>query len=129
MTLAQDYAKALFDMKGAGTKTDAHGLIGAFIASLKRRGHLKLIPRIYAEYGKLAFEAERRRPKLLLANEGEKKNAATCAHQFLPANTAVEVCVDPLLVSGFVVSGSDFRYDTSGRRSLIELYHTLIATR
>lgn len=129
MSLATDYATALFESNRASEKKDERALMQNFMQGLKRRGHLKLLPKIAAEYEKLEQHAMRSRPKIAMARESDKAAAVAKAREFLPDGTAVEVCVDPTLVSGFVVSGPDFRYDASGRRSLLDLYHKLVSSR
>jgi hypothetical protein len=51
--IAADYAKALYEAGG----TAAH--LRNLRAALKRRGHEKLLPQIFAEYKKLALGAGR----------------------------------------------------------------------
>ena len=54
MTLATQYARALY----ASKVPDAERLSG-LRAALKRRGHEKLLPRIVAEYERLAVQEKR----------------------------------------------------------------------
>lgn len=49
--IAQDYAKALFELEKPSTKN--------LRAVLERRGHMKLLPKIFAEYQKLILQKER----------------------------------------------------------------------
>ena len=51
--LATDYAKALYEL---GEK---HEHLQGLTEALKRRGHEKLLPQIFAEYKKLVLGAER----------------------------------------------------------------------
>ena len=51
--IATDYAKALYQLTG---KSD---VLGNLRTVLKRRGHEKLLPQIFAEYKKLVLGAER----------------------------------------------------------------------
>ena len=54
MTLATQYARALY----ASTAPDAERLSG-LRAALKRRGHEKLLPQIFAGYTRLALQEKR----------------------------------------------------------------------
>lgn len=51
--IATDYAKALFELGGSEKR------LASLRSVLKRRGHEKLLPQIYAEYRKLALGKER----------------------------------------------------------------------
>lgn len=64
--IAADYAKALYALK-----PKAEHLQG-LKALLKRRGHQKLLPRIYSEYCKLELAAERRKRAAEVTPEAER---------------------------------------------------------
>lgn len=125
MNLAQQYAKGI-DEASRG-KRSAHELFAAVLLALKRRGHEKLMPRIYAELRKL--QARRPAAEVRYAREADKAVALAKAKELLAevAPTELELCEDPGLISGYAIRGSDFRYDASARRSLIELYKRLVA--
>ena len=59
MSIASEYAQALFEAAKDG-RTDARTLAKNLKASLERRGHLKLLPRIASEWQKLYLRDERR---------------------------------------------------------------------
>ena len=63
MELAHQYAKALFESE--------RPTVAKLRDALERRGHLKLLPRIFAEYQKLLLQQDRRiaRSKVTPAQE------------------------------------------------------------
>lgn len=61
MLLAAQYAKALKSLTGEHSRS-AEKILGGLREALKRRGHLSLLPRIFAEYEKLELR-EARVPK------------------------------------------------------------------
>lgn len=63
MELAAQYARALFEAEKP--------TVAKLREALERRGHLKLLPRIFSEYQKLALELDRReaRNKITPAQE------------------------------------------------------------
>jgi len=58
MNLAASYAKALFELVEAAPHKGSEYLTN-LKASLKSRGHQKLLPRIFSEYQKLEIQKER----------------------------------------------------------------------
>lgn len=64
MELAAQYARALYEAKDKSLPN--------LRAALKRRGHEKLLPRIYAEYKKLLTGAERRAAAAKVTPEAER---------------------------------------------------------
>jgi len=61
-----DYAKALYQT------TSRSDLLKNLRELLKRRGHEKLLPRIYSEYKKLVLEEHRRKQSAHVTPEAEK---------------------------------------------------------
>jgi F0F1-type ATP synthase delta subunit len=68
--IAADYAKALFDISKNQTP-DVRFLENAR-AALARRGHSKLLPRIYAEYQKLLLARERAAARARITHAQER---------------------------------------------------------
>ena len=64
MDIAQQYAKALFEIE----KPSAVSLRKA----LEKRGHIKLLPRIFAEYKKLQL-GQKRREQAQTINPGQER--------------------------------------------------------
>jgi len=129
MTLAETYARALHEAGEAPKAPARHVLFAHFIAVLQRRGHEKLLPRIEKEYMKLLARAERNTVRVRVAHKKDEAAAKKAAAEFsVPGTHAPHVIVDESLVSGYVISGPDFRYDASGKRALLELYKELTAT-
>ena len=61
-----DYAKALYQAEGKP------GLLKNLRELLKRRGHEKLLPRIYSEYKKLVLAEHRRKQAATVTPAAEK---------------------------------------------------------
>ena|SRR3989344_772139 len=128
MTLAQTYARALYETEGTTGTANRAALFGNFVAALKRRGHGKLLPRIEKEYAKLVAQGKKNIVHIRIAREKDRaaaqKSVAALSKKGEPAAKTV---VDTALVSGFMVSGRDFRFDATGRRALLQLYKKLTA--
>lgn len=62
--IAQDYAKALFELEKPS--------LPRLREALMRRGHLKLMPRIFAEYQKLLLQKERHKVHAKITPERER---------------------------------------------------------
>ncbi|HEX8994033.1 MAG TPA: hypothetical protein VF803_02145 [Candidatus Paceibacterota bacterium] len=58
MTTSAAYAHALFELS-AKEPERGETYVRNLVSTLKRRGHSKLLPRIFAEYQKLALKKER----------------------------------------------------------------------
>lgn len=69
MTLARMYAEALWKA-GQGKTVKEH--TKNLVTALKRRGHLKLLPRIAAEYEKLEERKERSKKYSTITPESEQ---------------------------------------------------------
>ena len=63
--IATDYAKALYSLGSKANMAHVREV-------LKRRGHEKLLPRIYAEYQKLELQAKRRVEAAAVTPEKER---------------------------------------------------------
>ncbi len=64
--IEKDYAKALYSL------TSKSDLLEKMRVALKRRGHEKLLPRIYAEYKKLELAKNRAQMHALITPEKER---------------------------------------------------------
>ncbi len=128
MTLAQTYARALYEAEGTTGPANRAALFGNFVAALKRRGHGKLLPRIEKEYLKLIAQGKKNVIHVRVAREKDRaaaqKSVAALSKKGEPT---AKIVVDSALVSGFMISGRDFRFDATGRRTLLELYKKLTA--
>ena len=58
MTIASQYAKALYDLVEKNEK-EGKSYLKNLRQALERRGHIKLLPQIFSEYKKLAISRER----------------------------------------------------------------------
>lgn len=69
MTLARMYAEALSKAEQGKTMKET---VQHLLIALKRRGHLKLLPRIVAEYEKLQERSARSKAYTKVTKEGEQ---------------------------------------------------------
>ena len=128
MTLEKEYAQALLTVTRSRSEAGKRTLLPRLREILKRRGHEKLLPRIFAEYEKLLERQTKRGVKVSFARERDRTQALKAAKEFAAEKiTEMELCLEPALVSGFIISGANTRYDASGKRALLELYRQLIA--
>jgi len=127
MTLAQTYARALYEAGNTAGAPKHAVLFENFIAALKRRGHGKLLPRIEKEYVKIAALAKKNTVRVRIAREKDRPAAQQRAAELSLEGAAAHTVLDKTLVSGFMVSGRDFRFDATGRRALLQLYKKLTA--
>lgn len=67
--IATDYAKALFELGGTAAR------LSSLRAVLKRRGHEKLLPQIFAEYQKLQLGAKRLAAHKTVSEDQERTRA------------------------------------------------------
>lgn len=123
MKLEEKYAHGLFEAQRFG-KTP-HQILAAARKILDSRGHQKLLPRIFAEYEKLERRAAAAAARVIIAREEDRVSALGKARELFAEGDRFELCVDPRLLSGYVVRGGSFLYDASARRALVELYNKL----
>ena len=71
MTLAQTYARALFDLVSSNSSKADEYLKNTSLA-LKRRGHEKLLPQIFSEYKTLELQKERTKIHNTITPEKER---------------------------------------------------------
>ena len=128
MTLAETYARALHEAENAPGAETHSVLFRHFVSALKRRGHEKLLPRIGKEYVKILAREGKNAVRVRVAHKKDaaeaRKYAASAAE---PGTVIGEAVVDESLVSGYSISGPNFRYDASGRSALLQLYKKLTA--
>lgn len=128
---AAQYAEAIF--LAARSKDDAgcDHVVARTVALLKERGHLSLLPAVVRELEKLqkirqtgdvcvlrvanVADAERHRQEI-------KEDVCTLGATALPQQTQV----DRTAIGGYVVLARGKRIDRTYKRSLIDLYRTLV---
>ncbi len=122
------YAQALYDLaskKGAHQST----LIKNLVLLLKSRGHEKLLPRILAEYERLSQHMTGKGIVVRTGDEKSRKDALHKAHalaeQFSVDASSIRVVEDESLIQGYAIEGPGFRFDTSARAALLQLYRHL----
>jgi F0F1-type ATP synthase delta subunit len=74
MTIAAEYAKALYDLVEKNEK-EGNMYLKNLRQALERRGHIKLLPQIFSEYKKLAMGRERAELHGKITPENERTRA------------------------------------------------------
>jgi F0F1-type ATP synthase delta subunit len=124
------YAHALaLTLSNAQTAEAAEERFEQFRASLKRRGHEKLLTRILHEYKRLAIVRERqKRVTLRISDEGDTAVAETAAGEYLSneQQQRMRTYCDDSLIGGFQLETHDTLVDNSYKRMLLQLYRRLI---
>lgn len=71
MTLEQQYAHALFDLVSKSPEKSGEYLKG-LVQTLERKGHQKLMPRIYTQYQSIIERGDRSKKYAAVTPEGER---------------------------------------------------------
>lgn len=129
--LERHYANALASLASA-PRADFKALAAGLTATLARRGHTRLMPRILAQLQRAErHEMAARTVTARIARSEEKKEALAKANELASSqgqnNMNIEVVEDESLIAGFAVEGRGFRYDASARAALLGLYRKLTA--
>jgi len=110
-----------------GMSIDA--VIESLDATLKRRGHLKLWPRIFRMLRKvLEAELVKKEPSISVARAEDAERYQKDVRELLTASQATSsprVTVRPELVGGFVITHGHTRIDKSYKRALYSLYKNI----
>ena len=125
---AKEYAQALFDL-GSQAGANSTNLVKNLMQILKSKGHEKLLPRIASEYGRLQETAGGKGILVRVADEKARKEGLHKAHalaeQYSLNTSLIRVVDDPNLIQGYAIEGPGFRFDSSARASLLNLYRHL----
>jgi len=89
MSLASSYARALFELSSKNESKGAEYLKG-LKSALARRGHDKLLPKIYSEYELLALKGERSKAHSIVTPEQERTRILLELYKKLTSNTSHE---------------------------------------
>lgn len=129
MTLAQQYARALFSIVTKASPQAIEEIHSNTRAILAKRGHEKLLPRIVAEYSRLQHLKAAEKPILTVARESDVEQKREAIVRMLPqlniGRDELEVAIDPSIVGGFSIRTERAQYDASYKRALISLYQHL----
>ena len=125
--LAKEYAQALIDVRAKGASSSM--LVKNLLRTLQSRGHEKLLPRIVRELERQEEQAARTGVLVRTADEKARTEALHKAHalseEYSLDTSTIRVMEDPSLISGYAIEGPGFRFDTSGRAALLNLYRQL----
>lgn len=118
---ADDVAQALKSTIQSGT--EASSAVESLIAFLKRKGALRLLPRVLYAYERIMAQAVQKKTTLIVAHEDEA-STAFASHPSLSKNDT-RIVVDTTLIGGYIVRTSDTRHDASHKGALLKLYHNI----
>lgn len=125
--LAKEYAQALTEVIAEGVSSAS--AVKNLLLVLKSRGHEKLLPRIVRELERREERASGKGVLVRTADEKSRKEALHKAHalseEYALDTAAIRVAEDPTLISGYAIEGPGFRFDTSARAALLNLYRHL----
>lgn len=129
MSLEAGYAHALYDLQKS-RKLDGAAAVSKLIKVLKRKGHLKLLPRIVDEFEKiLGLERNKHTMRLTCANETDfEKYKETLKEHFAHSGAEfTEEVVDENIIGGFVLEKGEVVIDGSYKKKLLLLYQSALA--
>lgn len=128
---AQDYAQALFSATTDKDDASVDTILERFVELLRARAHLALLPSVLRELEKLSARMSARHTlQVAVANaeDGARFQARIEADSVALGAESLpkRIVLDPSLVGGYEVRARGQRIDRTYKRSLVELYHTLI---
>lgn len=123
--MEKQYAQAIYRLMSAGT-LDADALSRLLTEHLERTGRLKLLPRIARELARIEAQASRTRDRIEIASDADRADALDTARSL---GIVAEPTIVPELASGWRAYGKGSLIDRSGKRALLDLYRSIIATR
>lgn len=125
--LVKEYAQAITEVSASGVSSAV--AVKNLLLVLKSRGHEKLLPRIVRELERRQESVAGKGVLVRTADEKSRKEALHKAHalseEYALDTTAIRVVEDQNLIAGYSIEGPGFRYDTSSRAALLELYRHL----
>ena len=97
---------------------------------LERRGLMQFYPRILRGLVNRFEKEERKTPKVIFAREKDKATFEKEVSKLLKEHLGVldyETRIDPQIIGGFVIEGTDVRIDQSFKKELLNAYQRLTA--
>lgn len=130
MTPAQNYAQALRDLIRDTDVSKHEGISDTFIAVLKKKGHISLLPTILKEFEKYRMrDLDTKRVILTVAKSEDAEKYKSEASKYvatLDNEEHIGVKVDKRLIGGFKLESGDMVVDGSYKRRLLNLYREII---
>lgn len=130
---ASHYAKALYELT-ASKQLDEGKLVSHFVDTIRANGDAHQLPRIMRAYEKLMAKTEKQKTiEVVSAKELSESDVAkllkTDSFKKLlsPEHKKVSRRVDETLVGGAIVSVSGTRVDASYKRTLLDLYQSIVS--
>jgi len=121
----EEYAKALIELVEKKPKEEER-ILKDFIALLKQRGHIKLLPKILKSIEKLSEKQEADSVELILAKEKDKEKHLKKAQNYkehFKILGDVKTKVDDTIIGGFIIKTKQTIVDGSYKKYLMELYN------
>ena len=133
MTLAQQYAYALYEIGRSAAAPDAKRLVESLSALLERKGHRQMLPAIRKEF-RVRSESKKARgdacAEVVLAREKDLSIFKKNIDEELAAQNVIEaprITYDATLIGGYRIEHEDSVVDASYRTQLLSLYRKMIA--
>jgi len=117
---AQRLAQALERMTHGKPASEVSSAVDSFVAYIKKRGYLGLLPRILIEFQKLHAQSAKSDTTVVVAKETDIASILA-KHQIDTADTKV----DPSIIGGYQIETEGSFIDASHKSALIKLYQSL----
>jgi F0F1-type ATP synthase delta subunit len=129
MSLEAGYAHALYELqKGQGLSADA--AVSKLMKVLKGKGHVKLLPRIVAEFEKI-LDMGRNEDTITMTcakeQDFKKYGEELKEHLGTTGSDFTKEVVDDTIIGGFILQKGEIIIDGSYKKKLLLLYQNAIA--
>ncbi len=116
------HAQAMFELISSG-KT-AEDVIKGTMKSLKKRGAIKILPKILKEYQILEKKEYMKKPTLTIARESDRANAIKDSD----ADKDINIVIDESIVGGYKLENNGVLTDNSFKSHLFNVYKNAVKT-
>lgn len=124
-----DYAHALIHATERGISHEE--AVNKFVTILKRKGHLKLLPRIVRELGRIQIRHDRvHGARVRLARAEDKEQLREIINKKLAelnVNEEPQMVEDDTVIGGYVIETGSKMVDGSYKSALMKLYRSVIS--
>ncbi len=119
----KQYALAIYSLLKEKKFQNFEENLHSFFGRIKDKGKEKLLPGILRELERLFERENKSAPKIYIASDKFKSAAEEKAKEFGIENASFEKY--ETLIGGFVVRKSDFLYDASYKKWLLDFYKSM----
>lgn len=123
----RDYTESVYALYTEGVDIDT--LMKNLVATLSRRGHERLLPKILSQLLHVSEkEGKRNEVTIILANAAHEALLADDIKKALSqlGKSQYTVRIDPTITGGFIAESTEARIDRSYKKQLLTTYRSLI---